>query len=393
MRRYRRKSSAGPDEQDLLAVIGAIYDSALDLSNWRVAMQRISQVLGGHRALMFVPDLNAQGFWAAHDIGPDMMKGYEEHYRQVDVWTNRCHPYLNKNGATTLGEIVIPEREYARSEFWNDFTRPADIFRIAAVAVDIADDKPACGTLLSVYRPRASESFDESTRRVLRTLQPHIRRSLAIGKLLAGVSAERAYLDAMLDCIRLPVFACAANAVIIYANAAGEALLRENGNLKSNKGGRLATATLAGTETLHRAIADAATMVIGAHSTTDGNIHLSSRAGERPATITIVPLRCEAAAMPCTPFPKVLVLVQQEQDAIDDAKVRLRDAYQLTETELRFVAAMLEGGALPAVARRLGIAHNTARTHLKHVFEKTQTHRQAELVQLVHGLTGRMVAG
>lgn len=60
--------------------------------------------------------------------------------------------------------------------------------------------------------------------------------------------------------------------------------------------------------------------------------------------------------------------------------------YRLTTAELRLVRAMAFGGALTAVASRLGISHATARTHLKHIFDKTQTRRQAELLQLVQRL-------
>lgn len=115
MKRFHRKSSAGPDEQDVLAVIGAIYDSALDLSNGRVAMQRITQALGGHRALMFVPDLSARGFWAAHDIEPSMMAGSEEHYRRVDVWTNRCHDAaLSKSPLASATSISCGDCRWSR---------------------------------------------------------------------------------------------------------------------------------------------------------------------------------------------------------------------------------------------------------------------------------------
>lgn len=41
------------------------------------------------------------------------------------------------------------------------------------------------------------------------------------------------------------------------------------------------------------------------------------------------------------------------------------------------------GGGLQAAADELQISLTTARTHLQHVFEKTETQRQAELVRLV----------
>ena len=39
--------------------------------------------------------------------------------------------------------------------------------------------------------------------------------------------------------------------------------------------------------------------------------------------------------------------------------------------------------ALTAVARRLRLSHETVRSHVKTIFAKTGTHRQAELVGLV----------
>ncbi len=42
----------------------------------------------------------------------------------------------------------------------------------------------------------------------------------------------------------------------------------------------------------------------------------------------------------------------------------------------------MRGGGLKAAAAARGIAHSTARSYLKSIFEKTGTHRQAELVRL-----------
>ena len=385
MKPHRRRTSSGLDGDELVDVIASIYECALDLSHWRITMQRITHALGGHRALMFVPDLNAGGFWAAHDIQPDMMAGYQEHYREVDVWTNRCHPHLYTNGATTLGEIVIPEREYERSEFWNDFTRPVDIFRIAAVAVDIADNEPARGTLLSVYRPRASRPFDDSARLLLHVIAPHIRRSLTIGKLLAGATAERAYLEAMLDAVPTAMFACDASAQIVYANAAGEALLRENDGLKS-EGTRLTASTAGATEKLRCAIATAARIDRGNARQDRGTLELSSRGGVERLLLEISPLARHSTEVDGNKRPAVLVAAHRDRASIDLARAGLYETYNLTDAEVRLLAAMFVGGGLPDVARRLGIRHTTARTHLKHIFEKTQTHRQGDLLQLVRRL-------
>jgi FixJ family two-component response regulator len=42
-------------------------------------------------------------------------------------------------------------------------------------------------------------------------------------------------------------------------------------------------------------------------------------------------------------------------------------------------------GGVPEIAPVLGISETTVKTHLQHVFEKTGTQRQADLVKLVAG--------
>ncbi|MBT8445880.1 MAG: response regulator [Gammaproteobacteria bacterium] len=59
----------------------------------------------------------------------------------------------------------------------------------------------------------------------------------------------------------------------------------------------------------------------------------------------------------------------------------LQDLYGLTATEARLVSLMLRGDTLDGCAKQLNMAVNTARTHLKHIFRKTGTNRQIELVQ------------
>jgi DNA-binding NarL/FixJ family response regulator len=60
---------------------------------------------------------------------------------------------------------------------------------------------------------------------------------------------------------------------------------------------------------------------------------------------------------------------------------------QLLESHygLRVLLAVVEVGGIPEIAPMLGISEATAKTHLKHVFEKTGVNRQADLVKVVAG--------
>ena len=59
--------------------------------------------------------------------------------------------------------------------------------------------------------------------------------------------------------------------------------------------------------------------------------------------------------------------------------------FSLTPAELRVLFAVIEVGAVAEVSHVLGISEATVKTHLQHLFDKTGTHRQAELVKLVAG--------
>lgn len=61
----------------------------------------------------------------------------------------------------------------------------------------------------------------------------------------------------------------------------------------------------------------------------------------------------------------------------------LGSRFGLTPAEARLVALLFAGGSLRSSAEALGVKYETVRGHLKSVFQKTRTRRQAELVVTV----------
>ena len=57
--------------------------------------------------------------------------------------------------------------------------------------------------------------------------------------------------------------------------------------------------------------------------------------------------------------------------------------YGLTAAEARLTTFLARGRRLDEAAEDLGITYETARTHLKRIFNKTGAGRQTELVRLV----------
>jgi DNA-binding CsgD family transcriptional regulator len=61
----------------------------------------------------------------------------------------------------------------------------------------------------------------------------------------------------------------------------------------------------------------------------------------------------------------------------------LRSHFDLTPSEARLTLRLLAGDKLQSAAVKLDISYETARGHLKNIFNKTGARRQAELVVLI----------
>lgn len=69
-----------------------------------------------------------------------------------------------------------------------------------------------------------------------------------------------------------------------------------------------------------------------------------------------------------------------------DLPQRLRWAarlYALTPAESRVLGVLLAGCTIGGVAKALGIKEATVKTHLQHVFDKTDTRRRVDLAQRI----------
>ena len=85
--------------------------------------------------------------------------------------------------------------------------------------------------------------------------------------------------------------------------------------------------------------------------------------------------------------------------AIDPANRRsiplshIMDGYGLTRAEARVALAISSGNTVAETAQLLKLSPNTIKTHLRHVFTKTATERQAELAGLIASVGSVRVLG
>ena len=86
------------------------------------------------------------------------------------------------------------------------------------------------------------------------------------------------------------------------------------------------------------------------------------------------------------------VFVQKASLDMPSPQDAIAKFYKLTPTEQRVLFAIVEIGGVPEVAEAMGISASTVKTHLRRLFAKTGTDRQADLVKLVAGYANPLVA-
>lgn len=158
-----------------------------------------------------------------------------------------------------------------------------------------------------------------------------------------------------------------------FASAVASRYL-DNGRLKVANG-VLRAHSAAETIALHRLIARCTWEDVDAGSAA------ACRVGEPPLSLLIAPLK--AAAANDQDAPAAIVFVLDPEQVKSPTPKQLRDQFGLTAAEAVLALAVAEGQGLRACATHLRISETTARTHLRRVFEKTGTRRQAELVRLI----------
>jgi DNA-binding CsgD family transcriptional regulator len=81
--------------------------------------------------------------------------------------------------------------------------------------------------------------------------------------------------------------------------------------------------------------------------------------------------------------PAVLIfLIDPDRRVKADCGV-LQSLYGFTPAESRIAVQLMGGESVEETARDLDVSLNTARTHMRHLLEKTDTHHHRELVRLL----------
>jgi integral membrane sensor domain MASE1/DNA-binding CsgD family transcriptional regulator len=225
------------------------------------------------------------------------------------------------------------------------------------------------------------QSIGEQLGRVLERQRSQKRQceAMAISDALGLATIRSEALQETLNALTFAVYLTDRHGRIVYMNRAAERQVG-TGNAIRVKNNHLVhidhTAQLALARAIDGAIGDDVSLPIN-------GLTIALPGGDNAGLIaTIFPLGRGESQSSCGVSRMAAVFVQEPMAMPFFGGEAFAELYGLTRSELRVLLAMAPGLSVREAADTLGIGDTTAKTHLQHIYSKTNTSKRVELMQL-----------
>jgi DNA-binding CsgD family transcriptional regulator len=265
------------------------------------------------------------------------------------------------------------DEQMARDPFYQDLLRPHGLFWHANARLDWeAGDELA----ISFKRRLKAGPYQRSHAVALDTMLPDVKAAARIAHRV--LDAEAAGMARLLHQRGDPVF---------ELDAWGRVLRTHGFAHDLTQGVSVLGRRLAATDPTVQAVLDLAVAAAVRAPQRPTGVSLPGHDGAR-FYLQIVPVGGQARDVFLAAAAVAMLIRRSPRPApVSIRHALVRDAFNLTDREVDVAVLLAEGLPLTDIARHLRIQVGTARNHLKSVFEKTDTSRQAELVALMARLT------
>ncbi len=365
-------------EKTATQLIEEIYEAASDESLWGGMLSRLSGSFGASKSVLIRHDFSAGSGSRIYESSPDPYYAglYTTRFAADNPWLRE--QILYRPGQVFRSEAILPARDLVRTAFYQDYLRPQDCLHRLCGVLERAGSRAA---FISIHRAPGAQPFGSLEEGLLARLLPHVQRTLQLHRhILHYREKAEAFFD-VLNRVPLAVFLVDREGTPLILNRLAEKLLGRNDGLGLALG-RLRAAARADDDRVKRLIAEAAATTAGDGENAGGYVAVSRPSGGHPLVLFISPLARTLAREVGERIGVAAIVAKHPDSRPTGATRQFADAYRLTPAEARLVALILDGCRLLEATRQLGISKNTARSHMKHIYGKTDTQSQADLIRL-----------
>ena len=366
----------------LTALIDLIYEAVLDNDLWPSVLIKLADAVGAAHPVMPSIDWRANIFATiAPRVDPDLVASYKEYWAFHD-------PVFGRATFRPVGEIytldsLMPREEFAATPVFNEWWRPAQYSLATAGTSLVAEDQ--FSALVCVSNAPDKDSLTDEQLRLFEAVARHLGRAVRINRKLWKLDLANLAATERIEMLPEGAILADASGRVVLANAVAKAMLDARDGIFLCDG-HLAVA--GSPDALQKLVASCARRLVGIGGR-GGELEVPRDLPRSPLHVTVAPLRSDTR-LPDVPWigfssPVAIVTVTDQDRDRRRRQMNLRRRFDLTSMEAALAAEILKGDGRKAAARRCGISDATAKTHLANIFEKTGTHRQAELVRCLLG--------
>jgi DNA-binding CsgD family transcriptional regulator len=375
------------EPQQVSSLIGEIYDAALDPDLWPGVLEKGCRFVGGVASNLYSEDSAAKTGNIHYTWGVDRHYGrlYYDKYIKFNPFTT-AQLFFDIEQIISVGDIM-PYEEFRETLFYKEWAQPQGWVDAASAVLDKSATSYAA---ISVMRHERDGLVDDDARWRMSLLVPHVRRAVLIGKVIELHKAEASTLADTLDGLTAGMFLVDKTGRIVHANESGHVMIGDARFVRA-AAGRLVATDARANQSLQDifAAAECGDDAVGVKGI---SVPLPARAGQEHVA-HVLPLTAGMRRRAGASYSAVAaVFVRKATLDVPSPLETVAKRHRLTPSELRVLLAIVEIGGVPEVANALGISETTVKTHLRHLFEKTSTTRQADLVKLVARFANPLVA-
>ncbi|MGF1639394.1 MAG: helix-turn-helix transcriptional regulator [Rhodospirillales bacterium] len=363
----------------LLDLVTGFYDASMERSPWPPLLARLAGALGAATCAVQFHDYGSGTGRLQHsaNIGPGWTRSYEDRFAAGNAFLRRDDRFSSA-GAIWTGAQIVPDAELMATDFYRNWLAPQGLLHHL---FGVVERQGSVVALLVFARVESAPPFGEREVTLLRLLLPAFQRGFRAGQVHTRTEDLRRVALRALDALPLGVAVLSGSGTVLAANQAarrnidaGDALTIADGTLWVDWGWRKLR------------LRDLLSRLSAKPRTGDGDDvpAFSVPRGLRQKPLSMVLLPADGRdEFDDRDRPAAVLFIGDPDRPAQISPPIVTQLYGLSRAEARVVALLASGHRLDQVAETLGVTYDTVRKHLKQVFGKTGTDRQAELVRLL----------
>jgi DNA-binding CsgD family transcriptional regulator/PAS domain-containing protein len=366
-------------QDQLLELITHIYDAGLDDDHWPHALHLLTTAFQAEQSNLRLIDTEREQISRIYHYNkdPHWLKAYMEYFVKIDPWMKQVHQHTK--GFIDCSHRMIPDSEIRKTEYYSDYVEPSDSHYGVGGLIYL---NPSLKITFSLQRSLNSGGFSNEHLDLIRKLVPHLSRSVLINRKTRQLEFDRVTLRDSLSQINSAMVVVNQHGECLFVNHSAEKLSREHHGISlSTKG--ISLSVPPDNDRLQKMIFNATLNRSDLTVPVAGGMKYHYPSSENSVSILVSPLNPDKVDFGFETTCCALIFLSQNQPKPGLSASIISQIYGLTEAEAQVTALLCEGLTLNEISEKLYNTSNTIKYHLKSVFQKTDTRRQAELVNLI----------